>query len=839
MLSQLTAQDAFTEGNIVVLRIGNSTETSDSISNTVWLDEYDVSSTPATLVQSVQVKSGSEELTYGALQTYGGYMSRSSDSLYLTFGGFVEEQPAVAVVDGSVNVDLTTKLDASLGMLRGATSLDGDSLWVSFDGDTRQLYYLQRGTSTVTRAVTTKDIIVNSPKIYNGKLYYTNEYNYNFDLTTFKITGITGKLWYLSDDLPTSETKTYQYSYYSNAAYCTDFIIPNSSVVYIADTSATFGIVKAKAGASSKYGYIGNGDGVYYGLTEYSSDDDSEEIVFYATRKNNSGTYEVIRVTDAGGFTSAPSATVEVVATVSSGAVLRGIALAPKGGVDKLEQTISNFSDLNLTDEDADFELTATTNSGLDLLFSSLDSSVVSIDSNTVHVEAVGATEIIAYNQGNDIYKSVVDTINVIVSESSLPEQEISNIEDFSIVYGETDTLSATAPGGTVSYSSDNTKIIKISGDILTAVGVGSVVITASQDGGGAYRSATKEIVVTVEKADQNFYNFEAITATYNDDDVTISPTVTSGGTITFASNNTAIATVSDEGLVHFSGGGTTYIIASQAGNDYYNALTDSVLVTVNKVEQSISSFVDITKTYGDGNFALQAMASSGLDISYSLGNDTVAQISGSAVKIIGAGSTTIIASQEGNDNYMAADDSVITLTVAKASQSIEDFSDISKTNADDDFDLSASATSGLDVTYSISNESIATISGNTVSIVAAGSTTITASQAGNSNYEEAEDVSVTLIVAGTDLDDITEQAETGVGLYPNPVANGKLTVTFNPAISDARIDIYMLNGIKIYSEDIAAGSDCTTIDTDGFSKGQYILKYYDDSKCFVHPFIK
>jgi len=75
-----------------------------------------------------------------------------------------------------------------------------------------------------------------------------------------------------------------------------------------------------------------------------------------------------------------------VVASAPAGTVLRGMALAPKGGVQKLAQTIANFSDLTLTDQDADFNLTTTANSGLDILYGSLDNSVVSINGKTLHV---------------------------------------------------------------------------------------------------------------------------------------------------------------------------------------------------------------------------------------------------------------------------------------------------------------------------------------------------------------------------------------------------------------------------------------------------------------------
>lgn len=62
---------------------------------------------------------------------------------------------------------------------------------------------------------------------------------------------------------------------------------------------------------------------------------------------------------------------------------------------------------------------------------------------------------------------------------------------------------------------------------------------------------------------------------------------------------------------------------------------------------------------------------------------------------------------------------------------------------------LIATSTSGLPVTLTSSDSRIATItSGNTLNIVGTGTTTITATQAGNSNYEAAMPVSVSLTVS-------------------------------------------------------------------------------------------
>jgi hypothetical protein len=61
------------------------------------------------------------------------------------------------------------------------------------------------------------------------------------------------------------------------------------------------------------------------------------------------------------------------------------------------------------------------------------------------------------------------------------------------------------------------------------------------------------------------------------------------------------------------------------------------------------------------------------------------------------------------------------------------------KTYGDSDFDVSATATSGLTVSFSVSPSGVCTMAdSNTVHIVGAGDCTITASQAGNNQYNSA-----------------------------------------------------------------------------------------------------
>lgn len=63
---------------------------------------------------------------------------------------------------------------------------------------------------------------------------------------------------------------------------------------------------------------------------------------------------------------------------------------------------------------------------------------------------------------------------------------------------------------------------------------------------------------------------------------------------------------------------------------------------------------------------------------------------------------------------------------------------------------LGATASSGLTVSYASSNTGVATVSGNTVTIVGTGTTTITASQAGDADFAAATDLTQTLTVLPT-----------------------------------------------------------------------------------------
>jgi hypothetical protein len=140
---------------------------------------------------------------------------------------------------------------------------------------------------------------------------------------------------------------------------------------------------------------------------------------------------------------------------------------------------------------------------------------------------------------------------------------------------------------------------------------------------------------------------------------------------VSYASSNTGVATIVDN-KIHLVGAGTTIITAVQTGNDTYNAATEaSQSLLVNTQPQTII-FTELSgKKVGDADFIAGATASSGLVVSYSSSNTDVATIIDGKIHIVGAGSTTITASQEGNATYAGAASVPQTLTVGKQDQTI------------------------------------------------------------------------------------------------------------------------------------------------------------------------
>lgn len=122
--------------------------------------------------------------------------------------------------------------------------------------------------------------------------------------------------------------------------------------------------------------------------------------------------------------------------------------------------------------------------------------------------------------------------------------------------------------------------------------------------------------------------------------------------------------------------------------------------------------------------------------------NTTTGEISGTPTQI-GTFNVNFTATNSGGTSTPAT----ISITINQASQTITFGALSAVTYGDAAFALTGTASSGLTVSYASSDTNVATVAGNMVTIVGQGTTTITASQAGDANYTAATNVNQGLTV--------------------------------------------------------------------------------------------
>ena len=160
-------------------------------------------------------------------------------------------------------------------------------------------------------------------------------------------------------------------------------------------------------------------------------------------------------------------------------------------------------------------------------------------------------------------------------------------------------------------------------------------------------------------------------------------------------------------------------------------------LYAIGETAQTISFQPIATQSLGSSSFALLGAASSGLPVSFA--STGPCSISGSVLTVTGAGTCTVTANQAGNASYAAAAP-VQRSIVSPLGQTITFAPLPDRLLSDPDFNVVATSSSGLPVSFSASGP--CTVTGNQVHVTGGGTCTITASQAGNATNAPAASVS-------------------------------------------------------------------------------------------------
>ncbi len=398
------------------------------------------------------------------------------------------------------------------------------------------------------------------------------------------------------------------------------------------------------------------------------------------------------------------------------------------------------------------FGVSASASSGLGVTFVSLSASICTTAGSIVTMHAPGTCTIRASQAGNSSFTAATPVdINILIGKL---DQTVSFLAIAAQTYGPSATFSAFATstsGLAVTITSDTTGVCTIAGSTVRVVTAGTCTLRGSQSGNATYNAAPDVTVgVNIAAASQTI-SFTAIaaqtyapTATFG-----VSATASSGLPVSFTSSTMAVCTVAGT-TVSILNAGTCTLVASQAGNGNYNAAADvNGSVTIAAAAQTINFPAIAAQTFvPSATFTVSATASSGLTVAFASSTPAVCTVAGNTVSVVSAGTCTLVASQAGNGNYNAAANANGSVSIAAASQTITFPVVATQTFAPGaTLNVSATASSGLAVSFVSDSPAVCSVSGNVVTLLAAGSCGIRATQAGNGNYNAAADVRNTFTV--------------------------------------------------------------------------------------------
>jgi len=395
-----------------------------------------------------------------------------------------------------------------------------------------------------------------------------------------------------------------------------------------------------------------------------------------------------------------------------------------------------------------------------------------------------------------------------------------------------------------------------------TVKGAGSTTITATQSAVKGFEQASITALLIVGRDTPVLGAYTTATRTFGDESFVLrNPTSNSPGAFTVESSDESVAKFSKtSGRLVISGAGRTTITATQAATDDYLTAAKSFVLIVKKATPELGAFDDVSRTFGDAGFTLAKPTSDSRGaITLSSSNPAVATVDGAsgAVSIVGAGTTTFTASQAANDDFVAAS-KTMTFTVRQAIPTLGSMTGATKTFGDASFSLTkpSSPSSGA-FSFASSNTGVASVDADgKVTVVGAGTATITATQAASGNYSSSSVAAVVTVgrasttIANLSLNNMTFGAS-DVTLAPRSNNPAPFTFTSNrPSVlavnaTTGRVTVVgageaTITARQASSANYEAGSESLTVQigraTPTLSSFSAISKDYGDAPFTLTP---
>jgi uncharacterized protein (TIGR03437 family) len=392
--------------------------------------------------------------------------------------------------------------------------------------------------------------------------------------------------------------------------------------------------------------------------------------------------------------------------------------------------------------------LSATASSALPVAFASTTMVVCTVAGTAMTLVSAGTCTIEASQPGNANYSAatpVDQSFTVAAGSQTITFAPIASQPFGTAAF----PIAATASSGlAVTLASSTPSVCTVSGSSATFVSVGLCTVQATQPGNSSYGAAPSvSQSFSVTQGSQTI-TFAAIpNQPFGSTSVTLNATASSGLALVLTSAPSSVCTVSGMAVTLVSLGMCT-LTATQPGNANYAAANPvSQSFTVTQASQTITFGAIPNQPFSSAPVPLTATASSGLTVIFASTSPTICSVSGASATLLAFGVCTVQATQGGNATYAPATAVSQSFTVTAGVQTIAFAAIPSQALGNAPFPLSATASSGLAVTFSSNTLSVCTVSGSTVTIVSLGTCTVQAAQAGNSIYAAATSVAQSFTV--------------------------------------------------------------------------------------------
>jgi uncharacterized protein YjdB len=380
-----------------------------------------------------------------------------------------------------------------------------------------------------------------------------------------------------------------------------------------------------------------------------------------------------------------------------------------------------------------------------------------------------------------------------------------------------TDSAANVLSGRTISWSSSAPAVASVNGaGLATSVGQGSATITATSEGQSAAVPVTVTSVpvasIQVSPASASVFVGQTLSLTATTKDS--AGGALSGRPVTWATNNSSVATVSSGGLVTGVTQGSATMTATSEGKSAAATITVSIVPVASVRVSPTSANVQVRQT-------LQLTATpqdsaggpmTGRPVTWASSNTSIATVSNTGlVTGVVAGTATITATSEGKSGTAAltvtmAPVASVQVSPATAGVQVGQGVQLSATPKDS----AGTPLTGRTVTWASSNTGVATVSSNgLVTGVVAGTATITATSEGKSGTSA---LTVQAPAPSGSVPDPT-LLPTASGQAPNVVAYTALNLPSRPAgfsYNDpvSGVKIWKVTSSTIPSANSGAGHD-------------------------------